>query len=69
MTETTSTGPERPVLRVINGGVPSEEELAALVTVLSTRAAAATAEPAQPLRTPLSAWVTSGLVKGTRTKA
>ncbi|MBV9484717.1 MAG: acyl-CoA carboxylase subunit epsilon [Frankiaceae bacterium] len=56
-----------PVLRVIKGGEPSDEELAALVAVLSARGG----EPApeRRLREPLSPWVASGLVKGTRTKA
>lgn len=57
----------RPLLRVIAGGEPSDEELAALVAVLSTRSGAAASEP-QPLRRPLPAWVASGLAKGTRTK-
>ncbi|HVX71088.1 MAG TPA: acyl-CoA carboxylase subunit epsilon [Mycobacteriales bacterium] len=64
MTDETS----RPVLRVIAGGEPTDEELAALVAVLSTRSAAEAEEP-QPLRRPLPQWVASGLVKGTRTKA
>jgi hypothetical protein len=54
-------------LRVIRGGEPSNEELAAVVAVLAARAA----EPEEPpaaLRRPLSPWVASGLVKGTRTK-
>jgi hypothetical protein len=54
-------------LRVINGGEPSGEELAALVSVLAARAAEPD-EPPAPLRQPLSPWVASGLVKGTRTK-
>jgi Acyl-CoA carboxylase epsilon subunit len=63
--------PARPVLRVIRGGEPSDEELAALVAVVTARANAASSgddEP-EPLRKPLTAWVASGLVKGTRTKA
>lgn len=60
--------PARPMLRVIAGGEPSDEELAALVAVLSARPAGSAPEPA-PLRRPLPAWVASGLVKGTRTKA
>jgi hypothetical protein len=62
------------MLRVLRGGEPTDEELAALVTVLSARAA--TVESAalndtasRSLRQPLSPWVASGLVKGTRTKA
>jgi hypothetical protein len=57
-----------PMLRVVRGGEASDEEVAALVAVLSARAAAAADEP-DPLRRPLSSWVASGLVKGTRTKA
>jgi hypothetical protein len=59
---------EQPRLRVIAGGEPTDEEIAALVAVLAARPAAAEAQP-QPLRRPLPAWVASGLVKGTRTKA
>jgi hypothetical protein len=58
----------RPLLRVIAGGEPTDEELAALVAVLSARPSGEAPEP-QPLRRPLPAWVASGLVKGTRTKA
>jgi hypothetical protein len=54
-------------LRVIKGGEPSDAELAALVTVLAAREAEPD-EPPTPLRQPLSPWVASGLVKGTRTK-
>jgi hypothetical protein len=54
-------------LRVIKGGEPSDEEFAALVTVLAARAAEPD-EPPAPLRRPLSPWVASGMVKGTRTK-
>jgi hypothetical protein len=57
----------RPHLRVINGGEPSDEELAALVAVVALRDDAPAEEP-QPLRRPLNAWVASGLIKGTRTK-
>ena len=57
------------MLRVVRGGEPTDEELAALVTVLSTRAAAGDTGGPRSLRQPLSAWVASGLVKGTRTKA
>jgi hypothetical protein len=59
----------RPVLRVIHGGAPTDAELAALVAVVSTRATSSGAEEPKPLRQPLSSWVASGLVKGTRTKA
>jgi hypothetical protein len=57
----------KPTLRVIAGGEPTDEELAALTAVLMTRG---DSEPQndQPLRQPLPAWVASGLVKGTRTK-
>ena len=58
----------KPVLRLIAGGEPTDEELAALVAVLSARPVGSTPEP-QPLRRPLPPWVASGLVKGTRTKA
>jgi hypothetical protein len=57
----------QPRLRVINGGEPSDEELAALIAVVALRDAAPAEEP-QPLRRPLNAWVASGLAKGTRTK-
>ena len=60
--------PKPPILRVIRGGVPTEEELAALVAVIAARAAGSGASEPEPLRRPLSAWVASGLVKGTRTK-
>mgnify|MGYP001603113243 FL=1 len=53
-------------LRVINGGDPTDEELAALVAVVTLREAAPADE--RKLREPLNAWVKSGLVKGTRTK-
>jgi hypothetical protein len=57
-----------PMLRVIRGGEPTDEEVAALVTVLASRSAAS-APASASLRQPLSAWVASGLVKGARTKA
>jgi hypothetical protein len=60
--------PAPPVLRVIKGGTPTDEELAALVAVVSARAGG-DPESERKLREPLSAWVASGLVKGTRTKA
>jgi hypothetical protein len=60
---------ERPVLRVVRGGEPSDEELAALVAVLTARAASVDTAGPRSLRQPLSPWVASGLVKGTRTKA
>jgi hypothetical protein len=56
-------------LRVVRGGIPTDEELAAVVAVLTARAADKPSHPAQPLRVPLPPWVASGLVKGTRTKA
>ncbi|HWC34986.1 MAG TPA: acyl-CoA carboxylase subunit epsilon [Mycobacteriales bacterium] len=62
------TDDNRPSLRVISGGEPTDEELAALVAVLTARPAAAPADPPS-LRRPLPPWVASGLVKGTRTKA
>jgi hypothetical protein len=58
----------RPVLRVLRGGEPTDEELAAVTAVLSARASAA-APASRSLRQPLSSWVASGLAKGTRTKA
>lgn len=61
--------PKPPMLRVIRGGEPSPEELAALVAVVAARAASGgDDEEPEPLRKPLSPWVASGLVKGTRTK-
>jgi hypothetical protein len=59
--------PGPPLLRVIRGGEPTPDELAALVTVIAARSATPAVEP-EPLRKPLGAWVVSGLVKGTRTK-
>ena len=56
-----------PRLTVINGGEPTDEELAALVAVIALRDGGPAVEE-KPLRQPLSAWVASGLVKGTRTK-
>ena len=53
-------------LRVISGGDPTDEELAALVAVVALREAVPADE--RKLREPLNAWVKSGLVKGTRTK-
>ena len=67
MTDNNDSGQSRPTLRVVAGGTPSDEELAALAAVLLTRAKGETLED-QPLRRPLPAWVASGLVKGTRTK-
>jgi len=55
-------------VRVVNGGTPTDEELAAIVAVLTARAAQRPSEPGQSLRRPLSRWVASGRVKGTRTK-
>jgi hypothetical protein len=60
--------PKPPLLRVIRGGQPSDEELAALVAVIAAQASAGGEAEPEPLRKPLSAWVASGLVKGTRTK-
>jgi hypothetical protein len=59
---------DKPRLRVVAGGEPTDEELAALVAVLSARPAGAAPER-QALRRSLPPWVASGLVKGTRTKA
>jgi hypothetical protein len=55
-------------LRIRHGGTPSDEELAAVVAVLTARAKTALATEAANLRPQLSPWVASGLVKGTRTK-
>jgi acyl-CoA carboxylase epsilon subunit-like protein len=66
------TGPDDPAppaLRVVRGGEPSDEELAALVAVISARGRADGPAEEQSLRQPLSPWVASGLIKGTRTKA
>jgi hypothetical protein len=59
-------------LAVVRGGTPTDEELAA-VTAISV-ILGARAQPDQDsgppsLREPLSPWVISGLVKGTRTRA
>jgi hypothetical protein len=67
MTESETT--MAPMLQVVHGGEPTDEELAAVVAVLSARAAVLDDEGPAPLRTPLTSWVASGLVKGTRTKA
>jgi hypothetical protein len=61
-------------LHIVRGGTPTDEELAAVVTALAARAAAAAdavaaATESPSLRQPLSPWVASGLVKGTRTSA
>jgi hypothetical protein len=56
-----------PRLRVIHGGEPTDEELAALVAVVALRESMP-AGAAPSLRQPLPTWVASGLVKGTRTK-
>ncbi|HEX3707996.1 MAG TPA: acyl-CoA carboxylase subunit epsilon [Mycobacteriales bacterium] len=58
---------EQPTLRVVGGGEPTDEELAALIAVIAVRDAAPAAAEI-PLRQPLAPWVASGLVKGTRTK-
>ena len=76
------TDDARPLLRVVRGN-PTPDELAALVAVITTRAAASTADdrfprslyadPASSHRTPVrvsdGAWVASGWVPGTRTRA
>jgi hypothetical protein len=59
--------PRPPALTVIRGGEPSDEELAAIVAVVTARMADGAADPPS-LRRPLKPWVASGLVKGTRTK-
>jgi hypothetical protein len=68
MSDTEHDGGRRPFLRVIRGGELSDAEVAALVAAVAARAAAAPSAPPKPLRQPLSPWVASGLVKGTRTK-
>jgi hypothetical protein len=65
MTEATTPPP---ILRVVRGGVPDDDELAAVVAVLAARATATAEDESRPLRQPLSPWVTSGLTKGARTK-
>ncbi len=55
-------------VRIVHGGTPTDEELAAIVAVLAARAAERPREADQSLRRPLSRWVASGRVKGTRTK-
>lgn len=74
--------PQRPLLRVVKGDATAEE-IAALVTVLAARAAAAVEEPKPApsawssrraqLRRPVfvgaGEWRRSGFDKGTRTKA
>ncbi|HEX3824126.1 MAG TPA: acyl-CoA carboxylase subunit epsilon [Mycobacteriales bacterium] len=62
-----STQAQPPVLRVVRGGTPTDEELAALTVAITAGAAATVARDAPSLRRPLSPWVASGLVKGTRT--
>ncbi len=72
---------ERPLLRVVKGD-PTPEEVAALVAVLTARSsvgddATATSQSnsdlayglRQPFRVGPGAWVASGWVAGTRTKA
>ena len=72
---------ERPLLRVVKGD-PKPEELAALITVLTARAGGSedtTTTPQshedfayglrKPMRVGPGAWVASGWVAGTRTKA
>jgi hypothetical protein len=75
------SGDSAPFLRVVKGD-PSPEEIAAVVAVLSARAAAvegserstsAYADPVaghrRPMRVGPGAWVASGWLPGTRTKA
>jgi hypothetical protein len=57
-----------PVLRVLRGGEPTAEEIAALVAVLIVRAGAGSPPAPRSLRRPLTPWVASGLINGTRTK-
>ncbi|MDX6285595.1 MAG: hypothetical protein QOG53_1080 [Frankiales bacterium] len=76
------TDEARPLLRVVRGN-PTADELAALVAVITARAVISRdadasqrslyADPAAthraPLRVGAGAWVASGWVPGTRTKA
>jgi hypothetical protein len=76
------TDESRPLLRVVRGD-PTAEELAALVAVISARAASSMndglaassryADPVAAHRAPVrvgsGAWVASGWVPGTRTRA
>jgi acyl-CoA carboxylase epsilon subunit-like protein len=55
-------------LRIVHGGALSDEELAAIIAVVTARARANSASEAADPRLRLSPWVASGLVKGTRTK-
>jgi hypothetical protein len=55
-------------LRIVHGGTPSDEEIAAVVAALSIRRQQRRASDAPSSRRSLSPWVASGLVKGTRTK-
>jgi hypothetical protein len=68
MTTPTTEVQNAPRLRVINGGEPSDEELAAVIAVVALHGSVPIDEPPS-LRRPLNAWVASGLVKGIRTKA
>ena len=68
MTSTDSAPtPGAPLLRVVRGN-PTDEELAALVAVLTARAAAAV-PPAVPEDRRLSPWVASAREPGVRTRA
>jgi hypothetical protein len=53
------TGGQVPLLRVVRG-MPTDEELAALVTVLAARTAAATAAAASGAAEPKSQWANRG---------
>jgi hypothetical protein len=56
-------------LRIIHGGTPSDEEIAAVVAAVTARQRVEHAAATSSMRPALSPWVASGLVKGTRTKA
>jgi hypothetical protein len=79
MSSASEQASERPLLRIVKGD-PTPEEIAALVAVLTARASAAKEEETssrndysyglrRPLRVGPGAWVASGRVPGTRTKA
>jgi hypothetical protein len=60
---TSDEQPSPPLLRIVHGGVPRADEVAALVVVLSARTGRRNTPP-QPLRRPLSSWVASGITFG-----
>lgn len=74
---------DQPVLRVVHGGEPTDDQLAALVTALAVVARASASEPAparsawvdragamrSPVRVGPGAWRSSGRTPGARTRA